>query len=421
MICLIHLIYSGPLATLYQRGSMSKDVFVVILIGFVTTLGIALPYPILAPLFLGANPIFFPLSDWGAIQTFALVLAAYPFGQFLGSPFLGFLSDRLGPKKVLSWSLALTVLGYGISVWAVVTESTLTLFFSRFLTGLTEGLIGIARSCLAHLCDHETKPKVYAQLNSAIVAGWFLGPLLGGILSDPDIIWFFSPLLAFIFAGLITLLSLIILLLWFPPIKMTHEHETEQSKNILQTLAQILNIKPLVVLLFASFMVTLGFDTLYQFYPIIVVKHFSGGSSEIVLVAMCMTSFMIFSQQVFAKRVNRKDPMHALFLQGLLFATVLYASIFSHSILFLCIYLGIAGITIGILATVLPVLVSDHAPMAHQGFVLNLMTGTRYLGDAGICLMGGLAAEELVQGPFYIAIIATLLGVLFLFFLPANK
>ena len=70
-------------------------------------------------------PAATPLSQ--RVLTLGYVLALYPFGQFLGSPVLGALSDRRGRRSVLLGSLVASLVWYVLIATAVATRSLVLL------------------------------------------------------------------------------------------------------------------------------------------------------------------------------------------------------------------------------------------------------------------------------------------------------
>ncbi len=77
------------------RTTQKKQFWVILIIVFLGFVGISMPYLIFPALFLNPDYSIIP-NAWGDTSRaifLGITLAAYPLGQFLGSPILGSLSD----------------------------------------------------------------------------------------------------------------------------------------------------------------------------------------------------------------------------------------------------------------------------------------------------------------------------------------
>ncbi len=72
--------------------------FLVVAVGFI---GVAMPYPILAQIFLKGNDFDFAGHGIGREIGLTICLAAYPVGVLAGGRLLGLLSDRFGRRPLL--------------------------------------------------------------------------------------------------------------------------------------------------------------------------------------------------------------------------------------------------------------------------------------------------------------------------------
>ena len=112
---------------------MNRSLLCLMILVFINVVGIALPYLVLAPMFInGGFPTIFGFSP---IMTVMFILALYPLGQFFGSPIIGTYSDIFGARSVLLVSMAISSIGYLVSGYALSIENLRMLCVSRFLTG----------------------------------------------------------------------------------------------------------------------------------------------------------------------------------------------------------------------------------------------------------------------------------------------
>ncbi|TFW30079.1 MFS transporter [Duganella callida] len=152
-----------------------------LLLALLATIGAALPYPILAPLFAaGASNGLNTFLGLPAKLLFGLALTINPLGLLIGSALLGPMSDRYGRRPVLLVSAIGSAIGHAVTAAALVLENYPLFIIARLGTGLLEGSGSVARALLADRLDGELRRKALSWLNGAFYMGWLAGPLLAG-------------------------------------------------------------------------------------------------------------------------------------------------------------------------------------------------------------------------------------------------
>jgi DHA1 family tetracycline resistance protein-like MFS transporter len=187
-----------------------------------------------------------------------LLMAVYSLTQFVAAPFWGRLSDRIGRRPVLLFSLAGAVLAY---LWLGVAEELWALFAARAVGGFMAGNISAAFAYVADITTRETRAKGMGMIGAAFALGFTIGPAIGGILagSDPHNADFQSP--AFAAAGL----SAFALILGIFTLKESLSDEirkriAEKPKEIQSKQFQIALKKPNIrLLLLLSFLAVFAF------------------------------------------------------------------------------------------------------------------------------------------------------------------
>lgn len=110
-------------------------------------------------------------------------LGLYSLGQLVGAPLWGSLSDRIGRRPVLLF----TLLGNAAASWMLAyADSGLSLAASRILAGLAAGNISAAYAYTTDITTDATRPKALGLLGSAFGLGFILGPALGGLLAGTN-------------------------------------------------------------------------------------------------------------------------------------------------------------------------------------------------------------------------------------------
>ena len=145
--------------------------------------------------------------DLGASALAATLLgSAYSVMQFLFIPLWGRLSDRIGRRPVLMWSIAASVVGMSMLGFA---DSLLWLFAARLFSGIATANIAVAQAYIADVTTPETRARGMGLIGMAFGLGFILGPAVGGELGHVTIMGRQGPLAAFAAAGA-SLLNLIL-------------------------------------------------------------------------------------------------------------------------------------------------------------------------------------------------------------------
>ncbi|MEO0651851.1 MAG: MFS transporter [Planctomycetota bacterium] len=102
----------------------------------------------------------------------------YSLLQFLMAPVWGGLSDRIGRRKTLAFTLGGTALGYVL--W-FFSGSFLVLIVSRLVNGVMAGNISVASAVIADVSPPEKRTKNMAVIGIAVGLGFVLGPAVGAL------------------------------------------------------------------------------------------------------------------------------------------------------------------------------------------------------------------------------------------------
>ena len=143
---------------------------------FVDLLGFGLVLPFLAK----------EARDTFGVSPFVATLlgSVYSLMQFLFVPVWGRVSDRVGRRPVLLWSIAgtaLTMAGLGVSL--AYGSSIAWLFAARIFGGIATANLGTASAYIADITKPEDRAKGMGLIGMAFGLGFILGPGIGGALA----------------------------------------------------------------------------------------------------------------------------------------------------------------------------------------------------------------------------------------------
>jgi DHA1 family tetracycline resistance protein-like MFS transporter len=146
---------------------------------FIDMLGIGLIVPVL-PLLLDQ---FVAGPDKRALW-YGLLAAVFGVMQFLFMPALGALSDRIGRRPVLLYSMAGMCLNFLITAWA---PSLAWLFVGRIIGGMSSASMSVASAYASDISTRENRAKAFGKIGAAFGLGFICGPMLGGFLGDANL------------------------------------------------------------------------------------------------------------------------------------------------------------------------------------------------------------------------------------------
>ena len=147
---------------------------------FVDLLGFGLVLPFLAK----------EARDTFGVTAFVATLlgSIYSLMQFLFVPVWGRVSDRVGRRPVLLWSIAgtaLTMAGLGVGLaWG---HSILWLFAARAFGGVATANLGTASAYIADITKPEERAKGMGLIGMAFGLGFIVGPAVGGALATVEV------------------------------------------------------------------------------------------------------------------------------------------------------------------------------------------------------------------------------------------
>lgn len=144
---------------------------------FLDAVGIGLVFPVMPALLreLGRGAAE-DAALWGGV-----LAAAFAAMQVVCAPLLGALSDRWGRRPVLLLSLAAMAVDYAASA---LVGSIWALLALRVLGGATAATHATANAALSDLTDPEDRARGFGRLGAAFMAGFVLGPVIGGVLGE---------------------------------------------------------------------------------------------------------------------------------------------------------------------------------------------------------------------------------------------
>lgn len=298
--------------------------------------------------------------------------------QFLFSPVLGEISDRVGRRPVLLLSLFGLGVDYLIHAWA---PTLLWLFVGRLLAGITGASFTVASAYIADISSKENKAKNFGMIGAAFGLGFIIGPGIGGFFGEIDL------RLPFYIAAGLTFANFLFGYFVVPESLLP---ENRRPINYLKmipgvSLVSLRNYKGVLLLIIAFFLANLAGQVLPAVWSYVGIERYSWSPREIgislVVVGIIVSIVQGFLVGKVVKAFGKQKViiggfllwMIGMFLVGLAKETwMLYAFLIPYALG------GVAGPTVqGLISNQ----VSDKEQGNLQGAITGLVSLTAIFGQ----------------------------------------
>jgi DHA1 family tetracycline resistance protein-like MFS transporter len=169
---------SRPDPALVAAASPGKLGFVLVCV-FIDMLGIGLIVPVL-PILVGE----YVGSREEQTLWYGILGATFGLMQFVFMPMLGAISDRIGRRPVLLYSMAGMSLNFLATAWA---PNLACLFIGRVIGGMSSASMSVASAYASDISTHDNRAKSFGKIGAAFGLGFIAGPMLGGLLGGIDL------------------------------------------------------------------------------------------------------------------------------------------------------------------------------------------------------------------------------------------
>lgn len=372
----------------YRRALL--PLFLVI---FIDSFGFGLVIPVMAHLLIEPNHPFFPNLSPAAINIlFTAVIALSPLAMLISHPVIGSCSDKWGRKITIAACLMASVIGFLLPLLGVRFHLFSLIVLGRFIAGFGAGSQPIAQAAVIDASKQNHKTFNLSLIAFAMTLAMILGPLLGGILSDPKWNPHFDNATPFAFAFLLSLINLFLLWRWFqePHDKTQGDHVSWH--DIAKTITKLAETGVVRRLLTVFFLYEFAWSLYFQSIPLWLMERYQLSASTLSWFLTGIGFWMSLGLTLILKMLMPAFSTVTLILYSLLIAglAVFFSALFSIISLQWITAILIA-IATGIAYPCLLSLLSDKTNQLKQGWIM----GTASALLAGSWLISGLLSSLL--------------------------
>lgn len=315
----------------------------------------------------------------------------YSILQFISAPIWGRMSDRIGRRRIMLWTVAGTTFGY--LIW-ILSGNFLLLIISRVINGISGGNLSVATAAVADVTGKKSRSSGMALIGVAFGLGFIVGPVIGGFSALYDVSAHHPGLVGLgvnpfsmpaVIACLLSAINWIWVFLRFEETLHIEPTKVSQKSNSRNRITAIFSIQDRDVRLTTGlyFIFITAFSGMEFTLPFLAAERLNYSTAENARIFLFIGVILIIVQggvvRSLAPRMGEKCLAIFGILSGIL-AFFLIASALSTTIF----YLGLAllAIGIGLASPTLASLVSLYSSDREQGHYLGLFRSAGSLARA---------------------------------------
>ncbi len=395
------------------QSKLPLQFWIVTLVAFINSVSFTIIIPLLYP-----YAKQFGLNDFQA----SLLSTAYALPQFIGTPILGRLSDRLGRKPLLVISLLGTVLS---GIVAAVTPVAWLLYLARIFDGLTGGNTSIARAVVSDITTVDQRAKAFGIFGAVFRLGFVAGPALSYVAQQlPTVKGVTSLGMSFIVGAGMALFATILAIFFLPETLRASDkqqfHLSWRDFGFIKVFQSATRPKlgKLFVLTFLSGSTFTIFTFAFQPFVLKVLNQ----DAKTLAITFALVGMLGFISQVVAldplrKKFNLIDILSlALFARGI---TFLLIPTFPYLTAFFII-IGIFGFVNSFPMPLIDSILSLNSTEREQGEILGINASYLSISNAIGPPISGMLVSLDYKTPFWITGVLTILTACFAFTLKSE-
>lgn len=314
----------------------------------------------------------------------SMIITSYSIAAILLIPVAGYLSDRLGRKKIILPSLILALIGgliAGYASWKMENPFT-WIIIGRILQGIgASGAMPIVLPLVGDLYkdDDEKTSSCLGIIETSNTFGKVLSPILGSVFAA--ILWF----LPFFSISLFSLIS-IILIFFFVKVPKDSD-EPVKLKEFIGNVKKTFKKEGkwlFTVFLNGAFVMLILFGVLFFLSEMLEITHNIKGIKKgfviaIPLLLLCISSFITGRNIKGDIKTIKRMMVLSLIITS---ASIVFVGFVKEKLILLLIVTSIVGIAIGALLPVLDAIITENIRKEERGTVSSFYSSARFIGVA---------------------------------------
>lgn len=335
-----------------------------------------------------------------------VLLATHAALQFVFSPVWGRLSDRIGRRPVMLFSI------FGTSISMVIlglADSFEGLLLARILSGTFSANISVATAFVADVTEESERTRYMGMVGASFGIGFILGPALGGALA-----WLGHGVPMFFAAGL-AMINFIWAFFALAEPEKSQEDAHDQS-GFIRALRDAMSDSVAARLVITNFFFTLGVTQLESTFFYFMSDRFGYSLSEVAFILVGMAVLMAGIQGGGMRALAQRFGERTLLVAGLLILAFSFPLVpFAAGLTLLMLALSFSAIGRAISQPPMTSIISMRTAQENRGTLMGAFQSSAALARIVGPLAAGLLYVYSLSAPFILGGALFLLAALLTF------
>jgi DHA1 family tetracycline resistance protein-like MFS transporter len=278
----------------------------------------------------------------------------------------------------------------------IITKNIPLLFFSRFFDGITGGNIAVAQAAIADVTTPENRAKNFGMIGAAFGLGFIFGPFIGGKLSDPSLVSWFTASTPFYFAAILAFLNVISIWKFLPETNKNLNNLKIKFNKSIRNIITAFNLPGLKSLFGTTFFFNAGFTFFTTFFSVFLIIKFGFSQGNIGTFFAYVGIWSVITQavltRIFAKKLTKEQILN-ISLFGC--AVMLLAYFLPNQKWELYLVPPFFSLFTGLTMANLNALISERSDKTIQGQIMGISASVTALAQIVPAILSGFIAAVL--------------------------
>jgi len=346
---------------------------------FLNSFGYFITIPVLVNLIADPHAGILPAGLRSSVgdYIFSIVLGAGSLSHIICAPLFGRWSDLIGRKKVLIICTVFMLAGFLLPAISLILSSLTLFLLGNVLNGIASINQPLAQAAITDISPNRKNKALRFSMDTIVICvAMVTGPVIGDVLSNKNLVSWFSNTTPFFAAAILASLALILIITVLPETNSHIKNKTSPNKNIISAFSntfldtfKLSNSLKRCLLVF--FLAQTSWAEFYQYFYIYLKNNFNFSQNNLAIYNALLGVYLIFGLLIIYPILIRLVSFRRSVTLSLFLALIGALSIgWIHTPLSL--WLGAIPLSLGIgmYFPSLLTLFSDHSSSQDQGWIM---------------------------------------------------